>query len=651
MFRRGDGLGRYVLLEQIAVGGMGEVFVAARPGPVGFGPLVALKILRPELAEDPQFVDMLIDEANISMFLNHQNVVSVLDLGQHEGTYFIAMEYVQGITAERLVDRLNHAQRNLDVPLALFVGIELSRALKYAHSRVDHSGRSLGIVHRDVTPANILLSVQGEVKLTDFGIARARNRTHQTQAGMLKGKFGYMAPEMVRGDAVDHRVDLFCAGVSLYLLLTGHHPAAHCTAVEAIQRFENRAVPPPSSLNPLISEAVDAVVAKALEPDPERRFASAAQLADALQDCLLSRADWRGRQGSSRLAELLHAVSPESFREPVSAAQLDALFQSAVEATRPRPAGSRAVEPSAGGDATLPTDENTAVVEGPELPMSSPTSTPLLPAEPGGGVWDTSSSDLDEATVATPSASMEPDFSGEVSMPDTADLADRTVASAPVFGPPSDLEDFDDPSTVAAPMPGAGRGAGPDALASVASRDGPAPNPAEPASPDRSEARPQASSWSDESAARHLLATRNLDGAAPTSPIPDPAVQPTFSQPAARPEPSSPAPRRSGPGAAPWVGSLLAVVAAAAFLIGSQALWPQLRLETEPAGATARVDGQPVGQTPVTVRVRPGVGHLIDFRKPGFRPAARRTIQDVSWGRSYTVRVVLQPGPKPSQGP
>ncbi|MEL7372772.1 MAG: serine/threonine-protein kinase, partial [Myxococcota bacterium] len=179
----GDKLGRYTLLKKLAVGGMGEVFVAAKPGPVGFGPYVALKILRDELAGDSQFVDMLVDEANISMFLNHQNVVSVLDLSEEQGSYYIAMEYVQGVTVERLVDTLVAQGEFLELPHALFIAVELCRALKYAHTRVNHTGEPLNIVHRDVTPANILLSVQGEVKLTDFGIARARGRIHQTQAG------------------------------------------------------------------------------------------------------------------------------------------------------------------------------------------------------------------------------------------------------------------------------------------------------------------------------------------------------------------------------------------------------------------------------------------------------------------------------------
>ena len=353
----GDRLGRYTLLKQLAVGGMGEVFVAAKPGPVGFGPLVALKILRDELAGDPQFVDMLVDEANISMFLNHQNVVSVLDLSETEGAYYIAMEYVQGITVERLVDSLAGDGRNLDIPHTLYIAGELCRALKYAHTRVNHNGEPLNIIHRDVTPANILLSVQGEVKLTDFGIARARGRIHQTQAGVLKGKFGYMAPEMVRYERIDARADLFCAGVVMYLMMSGRHPVAGAAVMEAIQRFEQKRIPPPSHYNSDIPPALDAIVMRALEPQPDHRWGSAAALGDALRDVMLQNADWRNvsKDAGQRLSGLIQEVSPLSFDPPVDPPLLQKLLQEAADAD---------ADPAKdGAGAELPTDGAMPVLE------------------------------------------------------------------------------------------------------------------------------------------------------------------------------------------------------------------------------------------------------------------------------------------------
>ena len=327
----GERLGRYTLLKRLAVGGMGEVFVAAKPGPVGFGPYVALKILRDELAGDQQFVDMLVDEANISMFLNHQNVVSVLDLSEDNGAYYIAMEYVQGITVERLVDSLVSDGKKLEIPHALYIAVELCRALKYAHTRVNHEGEPLNIVHRDVTPANILLSVQGEVKLTDFGIARARGRIHQTQAGVLKGKFGYMAPEMVRYERIDARADLFCAGVVMYLMLSGRHPVAGAAVMEAIQRFEQKRIPPPSHFNPDIPTALDTIVMRALEPQPEQRWGSAAALGDALQDVMLQNPEWRkfAKDGGQRLVQVLRQVAANEFVAPVHPDTLAELLSAA----------------------------------------------------------------------------------------------------------------------------------------------------------------------------------------------------------------------------------------------------------------------------------------------------------------------------------
>lgn len=355
----GDNLGRYTLLKRLAVGGMGEVYVAAKAGPVGFGPYVALKVLREELAVDRTFVEMLVDEANISMFLNHQNVVSVLDLSEDAGRYYIAMEYVQGVTVERLVESLAQKQQMLPIPAALYIATELCRALKYAHTRVNHAGEALNIVHRDVTPANILLSTQGEVKLTDFGIARARGRVHQTQAGVLKGKFGYMAPEMVRYEKIDARADLFCVGVVVYLMLSGQHPVAGAAVMEAIQRFEDKQVVPPSQHNPQIPPALDTIVMRALEPKPDLRWASAAALGDALQDVVLQNPAWRkeAKDGAKLIAGLMRGATAEAFTEPVPRDQLAELLK---RAKRPESMVDFASESSTASAAQARTNGSTA---------------------------------------------------------------------------------------------------------------------------------------------------------------------------------------------------------------------------------------------------------------------------------------------------
>ncbi|MCK6552236.1 serine/threonine protein kinase, partial [Myxococcota bacterium] len=319
----GDKLGRYTLLRRLAGGGMGEVYLAAIEGPAGFGKPVALKVLRPEFASDATFVAMLIDEAKISQFLNHQNIVSVLDFADDAGTYFLAMEFVQGVTVEQLIDLARAKQRRIELPLGLYVGIELCRALKYAHGRTNELGEPLNIVHRDVTPANVLLSVQGEVKLTDFGIARAKGRMHQTQAGVVKGKFGYLAPEMTRYEQIDARADLFSLGVLLYQLCAGIHPVAGASVMEAIFRFEEKQLKKPSEHNPEVTGSLDAVVMRALEPKPANRWASAQALGAALQDVAMSRPEWRRglQQAPHLLSSLIRELAPEADRDPVAVAR------------------------------------------------------------------------------------------------------------------------------------------------------------------------------------------------------------------------------------------------------------------------------------------------------------------------------------------
>jgi serine/threonine protein kinase len=315
----GDTLGRYTLRRRLAGGGMGEVFLASTRGSGGVGSRVALKVLRSELVNDASFVHMIIDEARISMFLNHQNIVSVLDFAQDGGDYYLAMEYVQGTTVEQLLEEMRRCQRRPDIPIAVYIAGELCRALKYAHACVDHKGQPLNIIHRDVTPANILLSIHGDVKLTDFGIARAIGRVHQTQAGMVKGKFGYLAPEMTRNEAIDSRADLFSYGVVFYHLLTGQHPIPNASIMEAIFRFEEREFPPPSAVNREVPPPLDAIVMRALEPRPDLRWASAQELGDALRDAVMSIPALRRsvQHGAQSLAVLLRDLMPYVFDDPL----------------------------------------------------------------------------------------------------------------------------------------------------------------------------------------------------------------------------------------------------------------------------------------------------------------------------------------------
>jgi serine/threonine protein kinase len=218
-------LGKYQLLRKLATGGMAEVFLAKTDGPMGFEKLLVIKRILPHLAEDPQFVEMFLGEAKLAAQLNHPNLVQIFDFGRAEGSYFIAMEYIDGPTVRLLLARSRDVQRAVPFPIAARIVSSASEGLAYAHDFQDlGTGQPLHLIHRDVSPDNILIGRSGAVKLVDFGIAKATGQSHQTQAGTVKGKVAYMAPEQLRGEPLDRRVDLYGLGIVLYELCTGRLP-------------------------------------------------------------------------------------------------------------------------------------------------------------------------------------------------------------------------------------------------------------------------------------------------------------------------------------------------------------------------------------------------------------------------------------------
>ncbi|MBI2377936.1 MAG: protein kinase [Deltaproteobacteria bacterium] len=274
--------GRYLLLERIASGGMAEVHKAKAFGVEGFERIVAIKQILPRVAEDHTFVRMFIDEARIAALLTHQNIVQIHELGTHEGTYFIAMEHVSGRDLRQLLDLFKKNRRVVDEPMACFVVARLCDALDYAHHKRDARGKSLGLIHRDVTPQNVLVSYEGEVKLCDFGIAKAAVQSAQTQAGIVKGKFAYMSPEQIRGRKVDHRSDLFSLGVLFYELLTGQRLFIAETDHATLKAVVEAEVPPPSSVKPGLAPILDSITLKLLQKEPAARYSSASELLDDL---------------------------------------------------------------------------------------------------------------------------------------------------------------------------------------------------------------------------------------------------------------------------------------------------------------------------------------------------------------------------------
>lgn len=270
--------GKYYLLERIAVGGMAEIYKARLYGVDGFIKNMVVKQILPQYARHQQFIQMFVDEAKICSQLQHGNIVPVYELGQIDGVYFISMEEVDGKNLGELLDAGLDENDPLSIPHALYIACEILAGLDYAHRKNDEQGNPLRIVHRDVSPQNILISYEGEVKIVDFGIARAANKVHSTQAGVIKGKFGYMSPEQAMGHDVDARSDIFAAGILLYEMLTLERLFHGGTDVVTLERVKRADVPVPSRSNPRLPAELDALVFKALARDPRDRYQSAGQL-------------------------------------------------------------------------------------------------------------------------------------------------------------------------------------------------------------------------------------------------------------------------------------------------------------------------------------------------------------------------------------
>ena len=288
--------GKYYLLERINVGGMAEVFKAKTFGVEGFERLLAVKRILPNIAEDEEFITMFIDEAKIAVQLQHANIAQIFDLGKVEDSYFIALEYVNGRDLRSIFDRMRSRGEALPIALACHVMMQVCEGLDYAHNKRDGQGRELHLIHRDISPQNVLIGYDGEVKLIDFGIAKAAGKASTTQAGILKGKFGYMSPEQVRGLPIDKRSDIFAVGIVLYELLTGERLFVGETDFSTLEKVRNVEIVPPSSYNKKIPQELERLMMKALARDPEDRYSNAIDLHDDLQSFLYSIGEFYSRK-------------------------------------------------------------------------------------------------------------------------------------------------------------------------------------------------------------------------------------------------------------------------------------------------------------------------------------------------------------------
>ena len=279
--------GKYYLLDRINVGGMAEVFRATTYGVEGFEKILAIKRILPSIAEDSEFITMFTDEAKIAVQLNHTNIAQIYDLGVIAQSYFIAMEYVPGRDLRAIFERDRRLGERMGIPMACYIVSKICEGLDYAHRKKDAEMHDLNIVHRDVSPQNILVAYEGEIKLIDFGIAKAANKASKTQAGILKGKFGYMSPEQVKGEEIDRRSDIFSCGIILYEILTGERLFLGESDFTTLEKVRNVEIMPPSTFNKMISEDLETIILKALSKDPEERYQYANEFQEDLQRYLI----------------------------------------------------------------------------------------------------------------------------------------------------------------------------------------------------------------------------------------------------------------------------------------------------------------------------------------------------------------------------
>ncbi|MBW2734677.1 MAG: protein kinase, partial [Deltaproteobacteria bacterium] len=301
-------LGKYELERRLATGGMAQIYLARQSGPGGFEKTVVIKRLFQNLAETEDLVQMFLQEARIAAHLNHPNCVQIYDLGEENGQYFIAMEYIEGPDLMAIQRRARRLDRPIPLPLVTYIMALACRGLHHAHELRDASGEKLGLVHRDVSPHNVLVTYNGDVKLVDFGVAKATTHAAATRAGVLKGKFAYMSPEHCEGTPLDARADVFSAGILLYELLTQRHLFRRDTDFATMRAVMEEHVPLPSEFTKELPPSLDEATIKALHRNRDERYQNAQELQLALEATIRA-CDWH--VGPMQVSDYLNEIFPE----------------------------------------------------------------------------------------------------------------------------------------------------------------------------------------------------------------------------------------------------------------------------------------------------------------------------------------------------
>jgi len=311
--------GRYTLLMPISTGGMGEIFLGRIEGAHGFDKLCVIKKILPHLAQDPEFVERFVNEARILVKLSHGNIAQVLDMGVQDGAPYIALEFVDGKDLRRVLARMR--DRKLPIPMSFILTVmtRVLDALAYAHRKRGEDDRDLNLVHRDVSPQNVLISYEGEVKIIDFGLAKSTLSSAKTNPSIILGKFMYMSPEQAKHAKVDRRSDLYSVGLCLYELVTGHNPFEAVPPGELMAQVANPSIRPLHEVEPLTPMALSEAVAKALQADPALRFQTAEEFRGKLQAILLDIDPAAGAERASRFMREAFGVEYHAERRMLAA--------------------------------------------------------------------------------------------------------------------------------------------------------------------------------------------------------------------------------------------------------------------------------------------------------------------------------------------
>ncbi len=426
---------RYQVLERIDAGGMAEVFKGKVSTVQGIEKLVAIKRVLPGLTENDKFVGMFLDEARVAMQLSHANIVHVYDIGKTPdaettaGAFFIVMEYVEGVNLKAVIERNLRTARRMPLALSLYIMTEVCKALSYAHTLRDLQGQPLGIVHRDVSPPNILMSRAGEVKLADFGLAKAHSQVEATDPGIVKGKFSYLSPEAAFGETVDLRSDVFSAGIILWELIAGRRLFYGDTDMDTLHLVRKCQVPPLAGLHAEVGPELSDIILRALTQKPTERYQSARELGDALIRYLFANGLAVSSQDVSALvAEFLGGAVATPQPPPASTATgppIDRLIQDEIAHFTSLPGVS-------GRPATLPEDYDGSqpldLDEGGEVVTQAEAEAPLIDPR----TWDLDGmGDLVKTGRAT-GRGRKP-----AGAPARSDGADRPTQTAPLPGHPA----------------------------------------------------------------------------------------------------------------------------------------------------------------------------------------------------------------------